>query len=200
MAVVTSPPHITSDEREWFIHTGGKPAEGNRRPLKPGEHVAVDCPLVLEYPGCFTPSREPVDTWPQGILTREATERRRAEQQRLSSYPCEKVTQACARCGFESEHSVILLDAPTQTDLVSALAELDDHDPESWSKRWTIENKLFGLAKAVMEQQAERERLKAEFRTQHPTCPEGTPPLPEPGKAPEDVPLLYRLPAFRTAR
>jgi hypothetical protein len=189
---VTSPPHLTDDgDCEWFIYTGGR---DGRRALQPGEHIAVDHPLAVQYPRCFRRSDEPPDAWPQSVLSREAARRQQAEQMRLASYPCRKVTPCCARCGAQSERSVVMADQPSQLQLVSALSDLEDHD---WSGRQAVETKFAKLAQDVKEQQDELVRIEAEWRNQHVTCPPGTPAMDEP-KAPDNVPLTWRLPGIRS--
>jgi hypothetical protein len=191
---VTSPPHLTDDDREWFIPELGR---GARRALRPGEHVAADHPLVVQYPGFFQPSSEPVDCWPQGVLTQEAAKRQQAEQMRLASRPARRVTPCCIRCGQEHDQSVILLDQPTQLALISALSAVEDGDSEAWADRHRIEAQFSAMAKASKDQQDELVRIEAEFRASHPSCPEGTEPMPEPD-VPDRVPLQWRLPGVRT--
>lgn len=191
---VTSPPHLTDDEREWFVPTGGR---GGRRAIRVGEHLAPDEPLVLEYPQHFSGSAEPVDCWPIGILSAEGRKRQQAEQLRLASHPARRITPCCARCGYEHVRSVVMHDKPSQLGLINVLSAIDDGDPDSWAERSRIEERFAVMARAAKEQEDELVRIEAEFRASHPQCPEGTPALEQP-PVPDNVPLQWRLPGVRT--
>lgn len=190
---VTSPPNLT-DDREWFVPMSGR---DGRRPVQVGEHLPVDHPLVLAYPNHFQPSAEPPDCWPIGVPTREAREREQAERLRLAAHPARRIRPTCARCGAESEQSVLLFAMPSQLDLISELSGLDDYDPDSWAERLRIEDRYATQAKAVKDQEAELQRIEAAWRAEHPQCPEGTPPIEEP-QVPERPAFHYRLPTIRT--
>jgi hypothetical protein len=191
-ACISAPPGITDGgDTEWFIPLPGR---GQRRSVQVGEHLPVDHALVLSYPSCFVDSAEPVDAWPVGLATIEARKRQQAERLRLASHPCRRVTPACARCGQESEHSVITFDQPAELDRNSELAGLDDHD---FAGRIQVENRYAAMARVWQEQQVELLRVEAAWRAEHQQCPEGTPPLPQP-QVPENPPLHWRLSTVRT--
>jgi hypothetical protein len=192
--VVTSPPHLIDDE-EFFIPELGR---GNRRALRTGEHVAVDHPLAVAYPGHFEDSNEPPDAWAVPVLTAEARKRQQAAQMRLASHPARLVRPCCARCGAFSDDAVVMHDQPSVLGLTNALSALDEGDPDSWAETWRIETTFARAAKAFKEQEAELQRVEAEWRASHQQCPEGTPPIDEP-TIPDNVPLQWRLPGVRTA-
>jgi hypothetical protein len=190
-ACVASPPGLV-DGTEWVIPLPGR---GQRRGVQVGEHVEVGHPLAVAFPGCFVDSAEPVDCWPIGLPSLETRKQREAEQRRLASHPCRKVTPACARCGAESEQSVIVFDQPTQLGLLEALSGLEDHDHVG---RYRIESKYGAMARAAQEQEAELQRVEAAWRAEHQQCPEGTDPMPEP-QVPETIPWVpWRLNTVRT--
>jgi hypothetical protein len=189
-AVAIPPPPIT-DDLEWFAPTAATNGPGSgRRPLRVGDHLAPDHPLVLAHPTCFAPSGEPPDTWPISLPTDQARKRQQAEALRLAAHPARRITPCCARCGAESEQSVIMFDQPTQLGLLNALAGLDD-DPASRAERWQIEQTYRVMARAHRDQQRELTRLEAAWRISHQQCPDGTPELPGP-PVPEHAPLFYR--------
>jgi hypothetical protein len=159
--------------------------------------LPLDHPLVLAWPDNFTPSAEPVDTWPVGTPSAETRKRQQAEQLRLASHPARRITPVCARCGAESETSVVLFDQPTQLDLISELSALDDGDPASHTERWRIEAHYAAMARAAQAQAIELQHAEGEWRSQHRWCEEGTPPMPEP-QAPEHPALTYRSSRVRT--
>jgi hypothetical protein len=190
--VITSPPHLVGDT-EYFIPELGR---GARRALRPGEHIAVDHPLAVEYPGHFTPSREPIDAWPQGVITEDARKRQQAEWTRHASRPARKITFVCTRCGLEGA-SLITDDQPSQLALVNALSNVDENDPDGWAERSRIEQRFANAVKTYGEQQEALTSGEAAFRAAHLQCPEGTPVEDEP-TVPDRVPLTWRLPGVRT--
>jgi hypothetical protein len=197
-AVVASPPHHTDDlTREWFCPAPATNGPGSgRRPLRVGDHIAADHPLVNEHPTYFAPSAEPVDAWPISVPSAEARKRQQAELLRLAAHPARKVTPVCARCGASSRRSVVMHDRPTQLALISELSGLDPHTPESRRERWAIEQRFAAMARAVADQERDLAEAEAAWRAEHLTCPEGTPELPAP-QVPVDVPLFYRLGSIR---
>jgi hypothetical protein len=190
--VVTSPPHVIGDT-EFFVHVGGR-SEVGRRALKPGEHVAVDCPLVLAYPQHFRDSNEPPDTWVEGVLSEEALKRQAAEQMRLAAHNGRRITPCCLRCGASSERSVLLQDQPSELDLINALSGIEDSD---WTERVRVERTFATLARAVTEQETALINAEAGWRTEHQQCPPGTPPMGE-EPVPDNAPLQWRLPGVRS--
>jgi hypothetical protein len=196
-AVVRVPPHHTDRlTREWFCPAPATNGPGSgRRPLRVGEHLAADHPLVLAWPDHFAPSPEPPDCWPISVPSVEARKRAQAEQLRHASHPARKVTPCCARCGAEGP-SVVVFDQPTQLALISALAGLDDHAPEARGERWRIEQRFRVQALAHRDQERELAKVEAVWRLEHTTCPPDTPPMPEP-QVPDNPPLFYRLASVR---
>jgi hypothetical protein len=192
-AVVVPAPGVTDDgDTEWFVPAPATSGPGSgRRQLRVGDHLDPQHPLVLAWPERFSPSAEPVDCWPISLPSLEARKRAQAEQVRLASHPARKVTPVCARCGAESERAVVMLDAPTQLDLLNALAGLDNYDPDARAEAWRIERRFAAMARAAKDQEHELARVDAAWRSQHQQCPEGTAPLPEP-EAPGNLPLFYR--------
>jgi hypothetical protein len=193
-AVVIPAPGLTDDgAREWFVPTAATNGPGSgRRPLRVGDHLDPNHPLVLAWPERFAPSAEPIDCWPMSVPSLEARKRAQAEQVRLAAHPARKVTPVCARCGAESEQSVLLFDQPTQLDRISALAGLDDGDPDARAERWRIEQTFRVMARAHRDQQRELTRAEAAWRASHQQCPPDTPELPAPPVPTTDLPLFYR--------
>lgn len=199
MAVVLVPPGLTDDgEREWFCPERAPEGTrgGARRPIRIGDHLAADHPLVQAWPDRFAPSAEPVDTWPVAALSADALKRRQAEQARLAPILGRRATPTCLRCGAASGESVDLFDPPTALDLNSALAGLDDHDPASANERYRIQRTTYAAARLAQQRARELAEAEARFRLEHTACPEGTPPLPEP-ETPATMPLHYRLATIR---
>jgi hypothetical protein len=187
---------LTDDGVEWFIPMPGR---GGRRGVRVGEHLPVDHALVQAFPECFTSSAEPVDTWPIGTPDAETRKRQQAERTRLASAPVRRVTPACARCGATSDRTIVMTDMPTALALISELSGLDDGDPDSWAERWRIEARYAALAEAAQAQAAELRAAEGAWLLEHPSCPEGTPPLAEP-HVPARPDFYYRTPAVRTAQ
>jgi hypothetical protein len=178
------------DDREWFVPLAGR----ERRTVRAGDHLPVDHELVGAWPGRFTASPEPPDCWPIGVLLPEVQQER--ERQRVRNDPAHArlVIPCCRRCGDQLDHGVVVFDAPTQIDLNSALAGLDDHDligQEHTRQRFAL---LAQQAREASDQLLEAEQL---WHATHTECPAGTPPLPEP-EVPESAPLFRRLLSFRT--
>jgi hypothetical protein len=178
------------DDHEYVIPTGGR----GRRGVKVGDHLAADHPLVLANPGAFSPSPEPPDTWPIGVLTEEARVARQQQTVRLDPAWARRMTPVCRRCGHQSKQSVTLTDPPQATDLISALSALDDADLVG---RARVEARFAAMARDHQAAAAELAAVEQAFRVEHPQCPEGTAPLPEPD-VPASPPMFHRLPSIRT--
>jgi hypothetical protein len=193
-AVLTPPPPLTDDgATEWFVATLAVDGPGSgRRGLRVSDHLDPDHPLVLAWPDHFTGSAEPVDCWPISLPTFEDRKRQQADQTRRASHPARKVTPVCARCGAESEQSVLVFDQPTELGRLNALAGLDPADPDSRSEAWRIERTFKAMARAHADQQRELTTAEAAFRISHQQCPDGTPELPQPPDPSADLPLFLR--------
>jgi hypothetical protein len=190
MVAVDGVPGIHGDF-EWFIPLPGR---GQRRTVRPGDHVPVGHELTAIWPDRFAPSAEPPDCWPIKVELEEVRQERERQRVHLTPHNTRAITPCCLRCGATSTHTVVMVDTPNALDLISALSGLDDSD---YRGRMQIEAKF---AAAVRDSQARAEELRlAEqaWRSEHQACPYGTPPLPEPD-VPEQVPLTWRLPSVRT--
>jgi hypothetical protein len=189
MVAIEGIPGIHGDY-EWFVPLAGR----ERRTVRSGDHIPVGHELVGLWPGRFAESSEPPDCWPIGVLLPEVQQER--ERQRVRNDPAHArlVIPCCRRCGDQLDHGVVTFEAPTQIDLNSALAGLDDHDligQEHTRQRFAL---LAREASEAGDRLLEAEQL---FRATHTECPAGTPPLPEP-EVPESAPLFRRLLSFRT--
>ncbi len=183
---IATPPAITGDgdsEREWMVRLG----PGDRRPVRPGDHLDLGHELVALFPTCFAPSPELPDTTVSGPLTAEARARIKAAQAQRQPVHARLVKACCARCGAESD-PVVLLPQPQALDLNSELAALDDTDREG---RWAIEQRYAAAARAHQATILELDRVEGAFRATHQLCPEGAPALPEP-EIPANPALFYR--------
>jgi hypothetical protein len=167
-------PGITDGgDREWFVPAGGR----DRRPVRVGDHIATDHPLVLEYPDHFVPSVEPVDCWPVGVLSEDARKRQEAERQRLAPSLARRVVPICSRCGASSEESVVMVDPPGAMDLHNALVGLDGTDAAG---RYRVEREVYARARLAQARKQELAAAERRWAEQHTACPEGTPPAVEP--------------------
>jgi hypothetical protein len=192
--VVSSPPPVTSDGKEWFVPELGR---GARRAVRVGEHLVVDHPLAVEHPGCFAPSREPVDCWPTGVDDDETRKRQRIEWTRHASRPARKITFVCSRCHLEGE-SLIVDDQPSQLGLINALAGVDDDDPDAWAERARIEQRFTTALQTYQQQQEALIVGELAFRSSHLQCPPDTAPVDDEPTVLDNVPLQWRLPGVRT--
>jgi hypothetical protein len=131
------------------------------------------------------------------VPTPEARAASQQTQVRLDPHHARLVTPACARCGAQAEHGVMITDPPTALDLNSQLAALEESD---FHGRIRIERKFAALAQAAREAGDQLQAAEQAWRTEHPSCPEGTPPIEDEPELVTDVPLYWRMPAIRTLR
>jgi hypothetical protein len=185
-------PGITSDGMEWFIPAGGR----ERRPLRPGDHIAPDHPLVREYADRFVVSAEPINAWPVGLAGPELRKAQQAERQRLLPSPALKATPVCARCGAESSESVVLIDQPQAGVKIGLLAGLEDGDPDAGAERYRIEQTFANQARLFEQRKRDLAVAEARWREQHTACPPGTPEVERPA-VPDDLPVMLRLATVR---
>jgi hypothetical protein len=191
MVCIGGVPGMVGD-REYFVPL---PGGRQRRPVRVGDHLDSAHPLVAAFPHAFAPSGELPDVMVIGVETEEARQARMAATVRLDPLHCRKIVPACARCGQESQHAVVLLEPPTALDLNSALTGIEDHD---YAGRMRIEQTFAAMVRASDAQAAELTQAENEWREQHSQCPPGTPPLPEP-QAPTNPPLFFRRSEVRGA-
>jgi hypothetical protein len=192
MAVVTVPPHLTSDGREWFCPAGGR----DRRALRVGEHVAVDHPLALEHPTHFAASSEPPDAWPLGLPSLELRRAQEEAQRRLLPSLGRRVVPCCERCGAESPESVVLIDQPQAVVKIGLLAGIEP-GPDAGAEQYRIEQAFNNRARLYQQRGQQLAAAEARFRAQHTACPEGTEPMAEP-ETPAELPVFHRLTSVRS--
>jgi len=186
MLCITMPPAITGSgdsEREWMVRVG----PGDRRPIRPGDHLPIDHELVVLHPDHFAPSPELPDVAVHGLPTEDARKRRQAEQAQRWPVHARLIRACCARCGAESD-PVVVLPIPEALALNSELSGLEDTDVEG---RWAIEARYAAAARAAQATALELDRIEGAFRLEHQLCPEGSPALPEP-EVPANPMLFYR--------
>jgi hypothetical protein len=90
---------------------------------------------------------------------------------------------------------VTVYPAPSALDLNSQLAGLEDSD---YHGRIATERKFHQLAQAARAAADQLLAAEQQWRTEHTSCPPGTPAVEEPAQVVGDVPLYWRSPAIRT--